>query len=120
MAKLEQNAQALMEAVWQLPTGSRTKDAKGVEMTEEEMYNNISSKIQACVDKAEGILKEGEPQIQMAEKILHIWAKPEAAEDKQVQDKAETRKDPEFWQTKRFHPQQNLRPTKLEKESSME
>ena len=89
-------------------------------MTEEEMYGNISSTSQACVDKAENILSEGEPQIQMAEKILNVWAKPEAAENKQVQEKVETKKDPEFWQTKRFHPQQNLRPVKLEKESSME
>ena len=84
------------------------------------MYSNISSTIQTCVDKAENILKEGEPQIQMAEKILNTWAKPEAAKHKQVQDKAETKKDPEFWSTKRFHPQQNLRPVKLEKESTME
>ena len=51
---LEANAQTLMEAVWELQAGSRTKDARGSEMTAEEMYNNISTKIQEYVDKAEG------------------------------------------------------------------
>ena len=49
---LEVSAQELMEAVWILPVGSRTKDANGAEMTEDQMYTNISNTIQDCVDKA--------------------------------------------------------------------
>ena len=64
-------------------------------MTEDKMYTSISNTIQGCVDKAEGILKEGEPQIQLAEEILHAWAKPDA-EDK-PQNKPEEKKDAEFW-----------------------
>ena len=120
MDNLETNAQTLMEAVWELPAGSRTKDAQGSEMTEQEMYNNISTKIQEYVDKAEGVLRAGEKQIQKAESILHSWAKPEEAKPQEkTQDRAE--RNPEFWKSnKRFHPQQNLRPPRLEKESTME
>ena len=78
-------------------------------MTEQEMYNNISDKIQEYVDKAEAVLKAGEKQIQKAESILHSWAKPEEIKPGETQDKAE--RNTEFWKSnKRFHPQQNLRP----------
>ena len=89
---LEASGQELLEAVWVLPEGSRTKDSKGTEMTEQEMYTNISGKIQEYTDRAEGVLKNGEQQIQQAERILHSWAKPEGKLDNEDQDKAETKK----------------------------
>ena len=83
------------------------------------MYNNISDKIQEYVDKAEAVLKSGEKEIQKAESILHSWAKPEEVKTGENQDKAE--RSTEFWKNnKRFHSQQNLRPARLEKESTME
>ena len=81
---LEASGQTLMEACWVLPEGSRTMDAKGTEMTEQEMYTNISGKIQEYVDRADGVLKSGEQQIQQAERILHSWAKPEGKLDNQT------------------------------------
>ena len=63
---LESSGQALCEAVWVLPEGSRTRDSKGSVMTEQEMYNNISGKILEYTDRAEGVLKNGEKHIQQA------------------------------------------------------
>ena len=108
----------MLELVWQLPDGSRTKDAQGVQMTEQQMWDNISSSIVENQEKSDNMLKASEEALVAAEKILQEIDQPESMP---VETKSSGARElsEDFWKTKRFHPQAALRPQKLERESNM-
>ena len=67
---LEGDATMLIELVWQLPDGARSKDQAGTQMTEQQMVDNIENSMATNQERADLMLKNNEDVVVAAEKIL--------------------------------------------------